>query len=131
MAETTDDERLLSLLEPAADPTLPEGYRREKGLFGMGALMQPVAETVMVKQKSKHVLVETAASKARRESWANTYEPRLIQGDAKAAEIWEAQSLALHQEQERVRIANAPKVSPSPESKGKRPAEHEIRIVRI
>ena len=57
--------------------------------------------------------------------------PRNKQDHPAACAAWEKKSIELKERQDRERESARPKNTAAPVDKGKRPAEHEIRIVRI
>jgi hypothetical protein len=88
---------------------------------------RPVPVFATVKIKNKYVKRETAESLKALAAWKATKIPVIDRNSPLAAQLWEQRSIALHEEYERSRLANAPKVAPTP----KEAAPFSMRVVRI
>ena len=118
------DERLLSLLEPQADVTLPKGWTWGKPAHM--AIAGPAVKINSVRRGGKMVLVPDPESLKRAKAFASMRWPVLDRTQPEAAlEIWQAHSLEVHAAQEKLRAPKVKAAAPAPE----RPMP--IRIIRI
>ena len=82
-----DDERLLNLLEPQADATLPPGYRW--GRLADAGIGPPVAELRTVRRGNRIVTIPTAESLRIARAWETIRWPILDRSSPLAVDIWQ------------------------------------------
>ena len=106
MAE--NDERLLSLIEPQADASMPKGFI--SGRLADAGIGLPIVEVVAARRGNKIVSVPAPQSlKVMRA--AETLRWPVIERSPDGEIAWAAMSEEVHAEQERMRAAMAPKTA--------------------
>jgi hypothetical protein len=124
--DNEQSERLLNLLEPQQDASLPPGWVH--GRLADMAIGPPVADMKAVRKGNRIISVPTPESVKLARAAATIRWPVLdLRSPEEAERIWSQHALAVHAEQDRLRQKNAPKVAASPEYSGQRP----LRVVRI
>src|SRR5690348_7992670 len=96
--EQNDDERLLNLLEPQADASLPPGCVWDHPFWAV-----PVVEYRTAKRGNRLMKVMTDESRKRVLAWSSIKWTRFKHNDPDAIDAWQANALAVHAEQDRQR----------------------------